>query len=166
MKAVKRGIFLTALLLCAALLAWWAATPVIIRRSLENSPFFRWCQTISSKNMEGACLSDPSDQKLFPFPENFVLSQEEEAQLAEILSGITLEDLELLRDPVRKPSVFHLYVIAGGRRYLFECYDVTEPVFGLTPETPEEAEALSVGPFRHLTVYAPELLDFAAQRFS
>ena len=166
MKAVKGTLCLLVLLLCGAFVVQQAVVPFIIRRKTQNSMFFKWCQTISSTDVEGISLSDPFHHKLFPFPENLVLSEKEEKEVVEILNSISEEDLDLVSDPVRTSPVFEIYVMAGGSRYLFDCYDVTDPVFYLTPETPEEAEAFSAGPFKHLTVYAPRLLDFAVQRFS
>lgn len=93
-----------------------AVVSFIIRCKTQNSMFFKWCQTISSTDVEGISLSDPFHHKLFPFPENLVLSEKE---VVEILNSISEEDLDLVSDPVRTSPVFETYVMAGGSRYLF-----------------------------------------------
>lgn len=156
-------------LLCAALVlalvlvvGYQVVVRLMIGYKIEHSRFLNWCQTLSVSDLEFATFSDPWQQEMFPFPENYILSQDEEARLVGILNQMDTDNLSIEDTIFRTSPVFTVCVATKEGKFLFQRQSEAEDILYCTQPS-EEYDDYSVGQYNKLIVTCPELVDFVLE---
>lgn len=154
------------LLLAAAavVLVLAAGYPTVIRLminyKLEHSWFLTWCQTLSVSDLEFVTFSDPAQRELFP--QNYILSDDEEARLVALLNQIDRDRVSVEDAIFRTSPVFTVCVATEEGKFLFQRQSEGEDILYCTQPT-EEYDDYSVGRFNKLILTCPELVDFVLE---
>lgn len=156
-------------LLCAALVlvlvlvvGYQVVVRLMIGYKIEHSRFLNWCQTLSVSDLEFATFSDPWQQEMFPFPENYILSQDEEARLVGILNQMDTDNLSIEDTRFQTNPLFTVCVATEEGKFLLRCRAEGEGLFDFVQPT-SGYDNYSVGRFNQLIVICPELVDFVLE---
>lgn len=161
MKVTPRKVLLSAIILViVGVVGYQVGVRLMIDYKIQHSRFLTWCQTLSVSDLEFATFSDPWQRELFP--ENYVLSEEEEARLVDILNDLDTENLNIVDTTFRSSPVFVVCVATEEGKFLLSRQGEAEGCFSFTPPT-EGFDDHFVGRFNQLVVTSPELMDFVME---
>ena len=161
MNVTPRKVLLAAIILViAGVVGYQVGVRWMIGYKIQHSRFLTWCQTLSVSDLEFATFSDPWQRELFP--QDYALSEAEEARLVDILNDLGTEDLNIVDTTFRTSPVFVVCVATEEGKFLLSRQGETEVSFSFTPPT-EGFDDHSVGRFNQLVVTSPELAEFALE---
>lgn len=161
MKVTPRKLLLAVILLAiVGVVGYQVGIRWMIGYKIQHGRFLAWCQTLSVSDVEFITFSDPWKRELFP--ENYVLSEEEEARLVGILNDLDTEDLNIVDTTFRTNSVFTICIAVEEGKLLLQHQSEGEDLFRFTPPT-EDFDDHFVGNFNQLVVTSPELMDFVME---
>lgn len=161
MKVTPRKLLLAVILLAiVGVVGYQVGIRWMIGYKIQHGRFLSWCQTLSVSDVEFITFSDPWKRELFP--ENYVLSEEEEARLVDILNDLDTEDLNIVDTTFRTNSVFTICIAVEEGKLLLQHQSEGEDLFRFTPPT-EDFDDHFVGDFNQLVVTSPELMDFVME---
>ena len=161
MKVTPRNVLFAAIILViVGVVGYQVGGRLMIDYKIQHSRFLAWCQSLSVSDLEFATFSDPWQRELFP--ENYVLSEEEEARLVDILNGLDTENLNIVDTTFRTSPVFVVCAATEEGKFLLSRQGEAEGYFSFTPPT-EGFDDHFVGRFNQLVVTSPELMDFVME---
>lgn len=157
---VKRLLGAAIVLVLVLVVGYQVVVRLMINHKIENSRFLTWCQTLSVSDLEFATFSDPWQQEMFP--ENYILSEEEESRLVGMLNQIDTDNLSIEDIRFQTNPLFTVCVATEEGKFLFRCQDKEAGLFDFVPPT-SGYDNVTVGRFNQLIVTYPELVDFVLE---
>lgn len=157
---VKRLLGAAIVLVLVLVVGYQVVVRLMINHKIENSRFLTWCQTLSVSDLEFATFSDPWQREIFP--EDYILSDEEEAQLVDILNQLDTGNLSIEDMTFQTSPVFTVCVATEEGKFLLSRQTEAEDIFYFTQPT-EGYDDHSVGRYNQLIVTCPELVDFVLE---
>lgn len=161
MKVTPRKVLIAAIILViVGVVGYQVGVRWMIGYKIQHSRFLAWCQTLSVSDLEFITFSDPWQRELFS--EEYVLSEEEETRMVDILNGLGTEDLNIVDTTFRTSPVFVVCVATEEGKFLLSRQGEAEDCFSFTPPT-DGFDDHFVGRFNQLVVTSPELMDFVME---
>lgn len=159
---VKRLLGAAIVLVLVLVVGYQVVVRLMIDYKIEHSRFLNWSQTLSVSDLEFATFSDPWQQEMFPFPENYILSEEEESRLVGMLNRMDTDNLSIEDMTFQTSPVFTVCVATEEGKFLLSRQTEAEDIFYFTQPT-EGYDDHSVGRYNQLIVTCPELVDFVLE---
>lgn len=157
---VKRLLGAAIVLVLVLVVGYQVVVRLMIDYKIEHSRFLNWSQTLSVSDLEFATFSDPWQQEMFP--ENYILSEEEESRLVGMLNRMDTDNLSIEDIRFQTNPLFTVCVATEEGKFLLLCRDSEAGLFDFVPPT-SGYDNVTVGRFNQLIVTYPELVDFVLE---